>query len=220
MKVLLLSDTHGLHLRMPEELFPPADMVIHSGDCSNRGYLTEIEGFLKWFNGLPYKYKVFIAGNHDFGFQQEPEKVKELLANYPDIIYLQDSEVIIEGIKIYGSPWQPWFHNWAFNLQRGKEIEEKWKLIPIDTNILITHGPPYGVGDFVPNGENVGCRDLLDVVATKLPKLELHVFGHIHYSYGVVYKQNIKFVNASTCTEQYEPINKPILVEIDNGQSE
>jgi hypothetical protein len=104
--------------------------------------------FCRWFNSLDqYKHKIFIAGNHDWGFQTHPEDVSDILKWYPNITYLQDSSVEIEGIKIYGSPWQPEFFQWAFNLQRGPEIQEKWDMIPLDTDILITHGPVYGHGD-------------------------------------------------------------------------
>lgn len=224
MKILCVSDTHGLHNKIPKEYFVEADMIIHAGDCTNQGYLEEINQFLVWFNKLDYKYKIFIAGNHDFGFQEKPNIVKEYLKCYPDIIYLEDEEVIIEGIKFYGSPQTPYFYDWAFNCARNQHdaiiynkplIKDYWDKIPNDVNVLITHGPPYEIGDFVPyrGGEYVGCRDLLDRVVN-LEQLKYNIFGHIHYSYGEVFKYNKTFINASNCTESYEPINKPILIEI------
>lgn len=224
MKILTISDTHSLHHKIPKDYFVDADMIIHAGDCTNQGYLEEIKDFLNWFNDLDYKYKLFIAGNHDFGFEEKPEKVKEILNDYPNIIYLQDSSVEIEGIKIHGSPQTPYFYNWAFNCARNQQdsltynkplIKHYWDMIPNDTNVLITHGPPYGIGDFVPyrSGEYVGCKDLLDVVYN-LPDLKLHVFGHIHCSYGGGFRDNKYFINASCCNERYEPIQKPIIFEI------
>jgi len=90
--------------------------------------------------------------------------------------------VIIEGVKFYGSPWQPRFFDWAFNLDRGEEIKKKWDLIPMDTDVLITHGPPYGILDLTHEGEKVGCEELMKAVLRVQPKI--HIFGHIHEAYG------------------------------------
>lgn len=224
MKILTISDTHSLHHKIQKDYFVDADMIIHAGDCTNVGYLEEIKTFLEWFDSLPYKYKIFTAGNHDFGFEQKPDEVRKLLDNYPNIIYLQDSNIEIEGIKIHGSPQTPYFHNWAFNCARNQQdslnykkplIKQYWDMIPSDTNVLITHGPPYGIGDFVPynGGEFVGCKDLLDTIYN-LPDLKLHVSGHIHCGYGKIFKDNKMFINASCCNERYNPIQKPIIFEI------
>lgn len=215
MSLLCLSDTHGLHNKIPKEWLIEADAIVHAGDCTNRGHLQELKQFLEWFSSLNYKNKILISGNHDFCFQTHPVEVEILLKEYPSVTYLQDSGCTIDGINFWGSPWQPEFHQWAFNLQRGKEIQDKWDLIPKTTDVLITHGPPYGIGDFVPyrGGEYVGCKDLLDTITTKLD-IKAHICGHIHYSYGVVHKNNISFINASVCNEAYEVINKPILIEV------
>ncbi len=216
MKIITISDTHSKHKQIPLEWLEPADMIIHAGDISSVGGLTEIEYFCYWLSGLDqYKYKIFIAGNHDWGFQNHSKIVKDILDKYPNIIYLQDSSIEIEGIKIYGTPWQPTFYNWAFNLDRGDEIQEKWDLIPTDIDILVTHGPAYGKCDFVygSRGGNVGCKNLLDTIVTKInPKV--HVTGHIHSGYGELFSNNIHFVNASTLNDQYIVTNKPIIFEI------
>ena len=143
------------------------------------------------------------------------KNVIEKLKEYPDIIYLQDQSVMIEDVKFYGSPYQPEFYNWAFNLPRGEKLKQKWGLIPKDTDVLITHGPPYGIGDFVPyrGGEFVGCKDLEETIIT-LPNLKAHIFGHIHCGYGHINKNFIQYVNASICDESYNPIQKPILITI------
>ena len=140
-KITFISDTHTKHKHLTNDL-PGGDILIHCGDISSRGYINEIKNFLEWFDGIKgYEYKIFIAGNHDFGFQDNPKECIELLKNYPSITYLEDNSIIIDGIKIYGSPWQPRFHNWAFNVNRGWDIAQKWEKIPQDTDILITHGP-------------------------------------------------------------------------------
>ena len=214
MKVITISDTHTKHNQIPLEWLEPADMIIHAGDISSMGSLREIENFCYWFDNLDqYDHKIFIAGNHDWGFQERPAEAMEIVSSYKTIKYLKDSSIVCDGVKIYGSPWQPEFFNWAFNLKRGAKLQEKWDLIPLDTDILITHGPAYGYGDFVLSGENVGCSNLLDTIVTKVnPKI--HIAGHIHCGYGESFAHGTHFINASTLNEQYMVTNKPIIFEI------
>ena len=129
----------------------------------------------------------------------------------PDVHYLQDRGVLIDGVRVWGSPWQPRFFDWAFNLDRGPLLAEKWALIPGDTDILVTHGPPFGTLDLTPRGDRVGCEAL----AARLNDLRvrLHVFGHIHHGYGVVERGQRISVNASICDERYLPVNAPIVVD-------
>lgn len=215
MKIVSLSDTHNCN----EQIYvPDGDILIHSGDATIRGTQFEIEDFLGWFSSLPHKYKVFVAGNHDWLYETNNRFARVLTANF-NINYLQDSSIEIEGLKIYGSPWQPRFYDWAFNLNRGFELAEKWKLIPDDTDILITHGPPNGILDEVPRGEdwieNTGCEEMIKkVVELSKINLKLHIFGHIHCGYGQTEKYGVKFINASNCDESYAPVNPPIVFEI------
>jgi Icc-related predicted phosphoesterase len=167
---------------------------------------------------LPHQIKIFVAGNHDWLYETNNRFARLLAANF-NIKYLQDSSIVIEGLKIYGSPWQPRFYDWAFNLNRGAEIAEKWKLIPADTEILITHGPPHGILDEVPKKfwtENTGCEELRKRVEglAAFGKLKLHIFGHIHCGYGTAEKFGVKFVNASNCDESYEPTQPPIVIDL------
>ena len=210
MRIVCISDTHNCHDQIN---VPDGDILIHAGDATTVGNLEQIVFFDHWFSSQPHKYKIFIAGNHDWLFETDNNFARSLLDK--SIIYLQDSFVEIEGLKIYGSPWQPRFYDWAFNLMRGAEIAEKWKLIPNDTDILITHGPPHGILDEVPRKyfvENTGCEELRKVVETIKPKL--HIFGHIHCGYGQTEQFGVKFVNASNCDEEYNPTQPPIIVEI------
>jgi Icc-related predicted phosphoesterase len=221
-RIVLLSDTHNAH---DEIQIPAGDILIHAGDATNQGTIEEIAQFSGWFKKLPHKYKIFVAGNHDWLFETNPQSARKLVEG---IIYLQDSFVEIENLKIYGSPWQPRFFDWAFNLRRGTELAEKWRLIPNDTNVLITHGPPYGILDEAPRGslpnENVGCEDLRGRIEelVSFDRLKLHIFGHIHFCYGVTEKfgemfnrkEGVKFVNASNCDESYAPINPPIVFDL------
>jgi Icc-related predicted phosphoesterase len=212
-KILVISDTHSLHKRC-EKLFPKGDfdMIIHAGDVSNTGTKPEVTEFLNWFSGLnQFEHKLFIAGNHDFLFETLPDVAKELIPN--NIIYLQDEGIKINGIKFWGSPQTPYFHNWAFNRQRGEDIKKYWDIIPYDTDIVITHGTAKFLLDYVINNQQyVGCEDL----AYRLEEIEplAHIGGHIHCAYGKTYKHNTMFYNASMLNEQYFPINPPHIIEI------
>jgi Icc-related predicted phosphoesterase len=209
-RITLISDTHQKHGLITNDLIG-GDIIIHGGDIMTSGYhATEVKYFLEWFNKLNYTHKIFIAGNHDRLFENEPEKVKEMLSEYPDITYLEDSFVIIDGIKIYGTPWQPEFYNWAFNLKRdGVDIIEKWNMIPEDTDILITHGPPNNILDYVAQSRfHAGCSMLRKKIFEIKPKL--NCFGHIHQGYGFSSFDDISFVNASVLNEDYAYSNNPV----------
>jgi predicted phosphohydrolase len=209
-KFVCISDTHGFHGAIDSWL-PEADCIIHSGDISSRGKEYEIVTFLSWYSQLPYKHKILIAGNHDWFMEKDPELLKMIMP--PNITYLNDSMTIIDGIKIWGSPVQPWFHDWAFNRHRGADIRKHWDLIPEGTDIVVTHGPCYGCGDEENrNFQNVGCHDLWEKVNIIKPKV--CVAGHIHEGYGVTEKSGIKFINASILNEHYHVANKPIVFEI------
>jgi Icc-related predicted phosphoesterase len=221
MKIVFISDTHTLHGQMLEEI-PEGDVLVHCGDVSSRGIGSEIDNFLFWFSSLPHKNKIFIAGNHDFGFEYRNTTLQNTLESIKEdgIHYLQDSGIEIDGIKFWGSPWTPPFYNWAFML-KADEIKEKWEMIPRDTNVLITHGPPRGILDLVVyDQKNVGCPELMEEVL-KLQDLKIHAFGHIHEEYGskTIGENGPIFVNASTCTLRYKPWNKPIVIEIGNEES-
>ena len=235
MRIICISDTHSLQDLMSHPI-PKGDILIHSGDISNKGGEKDVTNFVHWFQNIEgFDSKIFIAGNHDFCFERvnqpyhkgdydwlhnlmSPENLLQ-----SNVTYLEDSELIIESpefskpIKFYGSPWQPNFYDWAFNLPRmGEEMKSKWDMIPDDTDVLITHGPPQEIRDFVDNWRspmNVGCELLRYQVENRIKPL-LHVFGHIHGAYGAAYVKDTLYVNASTCDERYEPINKPIVVDL------
>lgn len=213
MRIVCISDTHNIHNEMLYPV-PNGDILLVAGDITNVGALDDVSSFNFWLKGCKHKYKVVIAGNHDWCFQRNKEQAKSRLTN---AIYLEDSFVEIEGMKIYGSPWQPEFFQWAFNLPRGKELAEKWAKIPNDTDILVTHGPPAGILDMTKEGNRTGCADLLKRIQKVKPCLS--VFGHIHEAYGVRVSKNTTFINASTCTRSYSPSNKPIVVEIDQKKN-
>lgn len=217
LKLTFFSDTHMRHKGIEKHL-PGGHILFFMGDCGERGNQHEIHDFLKWFGDIKsYDYKVMIAGNHDFLFEWQPELAREMVNNtemYGDIIYLQDESVELFGLKIYGSPWQPAFLNWAFNLPRnGSELQQVWAKIPPDTDILLTHGPPYQVLDYTKNSVHpVGCEKLQPRVFQVNPII--HAFGHIHDSWGEKKIHDITFINGTIMDETYHPNNKPIMVDL------
>ena len=214
-KITVISDTHNQHKSIPTKYLAGGDCIIHAGDVSGRGTHSEIEDFLSWFNELPYTYKILIAGNHDFFFERASKIIIEsTLSKYPNIIYLNDSGIELEGIKFWGSPVQPWFYNWAFN-RRGTEICEHWDMIPLDTDVLIVHGGPKNIGSLnttYRTKEDVGCPYLYEKIS-ELKNLKLLVSGHIHEGYGFIEENGKLFVNASQLNLQYELVNKPYIID-------
>jgi Icc-related predicted phosphoesterase len=222
MKITFISDTHTKHRDVETDL-PGGDLLIHAGDFMNSGHHKEdAEEFFTWFDGIKgYDKKVFIAGNHDRIIENDPTWSLLTIADYSNIIYLQDEGFALydmdkdSSTRIYGSPWQPEFFDWAFNLPRnGWELEQRWKDIPANTDILITHGPPYGYLD-VPGGKKfqVGCELLRERVDALQPKI--HVFGHIHGSAGYYFNGHTHFINASVLDERYTYTNRPLTFEWD-----
>ncbi len=211
MRLVCISDTHNQHDALK---LPAGDVLIHAGDFTGAGRAAEVEAFAKWLGAQPHKHKLLIAGNHDWLFERDNAQARALLLLHcPRAIYLEDTGAEIDGVKFWGSPWTPFFLNWAFNLKRGPALAEKWALVPMDTQVLITHGPPWGILDLTRHGENVGCKDLKDALNKQLsPKL--HVFGHIHEGYGTWMRLGTKFINACSCNEFYEATNAPVVVEI------
>ena len=215
LRIVCISDTHNY-----QGLFevPDGDVLVHAGDCTMRGEEDEIRAVGTWLRGLPHPHKILVPGNHDFLFEQEPEKAFALVEG-DGVSVLLDNGVELFGLRFWGSPWQPWFHDWAFNLERGSELRERWNGIPGGTDVLITHGPPHGTMDVVDRGgHRVGCEEL----ALRLEELsvDLHIFGHIHEGYGVQeHASGGMSVNASICTRMYAPMQKPIVLEWNPGHA-
>lgn len=212
-KIVCISDTHTRRI----ENMPEGDILVHTGDYTGRGSITNLCEFVNWLDELDYKHKICISGNHDFNGETEPTLTKEIFKS-ADIHYLDDSGIEINGLKFWGSPVSPTFGNWAFN--RGPiEIREHWDLIPEDTNVLLTHCPPFEILDKLSMygsapGKHVGCNQLRWVIENKLKNLKLNVFGHIHEGYGQTEINGVKFINASSLDEHYQLKNKPIVIEL------
>jgi Icc-related predicted phosphoesterase len=208
LKFVAISDTHCRHRSLK---LPKGDVLLHAGDIGYKSNRQEIEDFLDWFGKQPHTHKIFIAGNHDFFFEREKTSVIQKML--PEgVHYLKDEACIVGGIKIWGSPYTPWFYHWAFNKRRGESLAKHWNNIPADTDVLLTHGPVYGILDMLLNEQHAGDKDLLRRVLEVKPKA--HVCGHIHESYGTTRRHSIRFVNACILNESNELANKPITFEV------
>lgn len=178
MKFITISDTHGKHRNLN---LPDGDVIIHAGDFCHYGSENDMYDFLDWFERLNYKEKILIAGNHDFFADEQSKKFKEILPD--NITYLNDSGIILNEINIWGSPVQPDLDGWAFGKLRGQTMRYHWDLIPLNTDILITHTPPLGILDKSRNGRSIGCEELYKRL--KQLQIKFHVFGHVHASHGI-----------------------------------
>lgn len=211
-KIMCISDTHGMHYELDLKKYPRCDKIIHAGDVCNSGSFREGMNFVAWAKnlireGITDEF-IFIAGNHDFTFEQiDKTYIPEGLVWLNDEFYETS-----EGIKIYGSPITPQFGHWAFMRERGDEISKTWKKIPENLDILITHGPPYNLLDKNSDREHCGCYDLDRYVKYRKPKY--HIFGHIHESYGTYKMDDTTYINCSTANGIYELINEPIIINI------
>jgi Icc-related predicted phosphoesterase len=208
--ICIISDTHGKHRDL---VLPKADWIIHAGDVSSLGTIPQISDFLEWYANTDYEKRFLISGNHDFLYERQPELAKGMIPE--NVTYLESSSVEVDGIKIYGEPRTPWFHNWAFNVHRGDSIKKYWDAIPDDTNILITHGPPKGILDMTIEGEFVGCQDLT-IRLQSLKDIKLVCCGHIHEGRGYYeYADGQLIINASVLNRSYKLVNKPYVVDTD-----
>ena len=206
-RIVCISDTHGFYQKVA---VPDGDILIHSGDFGKRGSIDELPYFHEWLASQPHQYKIFVAGNHDWCFEREHGASRRLMT---EVMYLRDSAVDILGLRVYGSPWQPAFNDWAFNLVRGEALAKVWAKIPVDTDILVTHCPPFGILDRPRGQAPVGCEDLYQRVQVIQPRL--HCFGHIHEAYGERVIGSTTFVNSSVCNEHYDPCQQAVIVDLE-----
>jgi predicted phosphodiesterase len=208
MRLVMISDTHGRHADLT---IPDGDVLVHAGDFTRhrRDQYQDTTDFSDWLGSLPHAHKIVIAGNHDVGFERQPEILPGLLKH---CLYLQDKAALVMGFKFYGSPWQPRFFDWAFNLERGEPLRRVWARIPTDTDVLITHTPPMGILDRNEYDERFGCADLLARVRGLAP--QVHVFGHAHGGYGIEIQNGTAFVNAASVDEAYKPVHAPLVLDL------
>ncbi len=203
-RIVAVADTHTFEKDLGA--IPDGDVLVHAGDLLRGGTLEELAPVAAWIASLPHRHKIVVAGNHDFCFRDARAAAVALLG---DAIYLEDSGHAIDGVRFWGSPWQPAYNDWAYNLPRGAPLAEKWALIPAGIDVLVTHCPPHGFGDRGPVPGRLGCEELLRRAMEVRPAL--HVFGHIHQDGGVFRHDGIAFANVTT----WECERKPTVVDLD-----
>lgn len=226
-RFVCISDTHG-KLDEIVEMVPDGDVLIHAGDFTNYGDVNEVIQFNAAMGMLPHKHKLVIAGNHELGFEDGEEMTVQQLASLnmlginkayemlTNVTYLCDKMVDICGIKIYGTPWHP-MPGYSFFRERGAAILQKWNNIPNKVDVLITHTPPLGHGDWntsiKANGVLCGDAELLNTVEYRV-KPKYHVFGHIHQKHGASTNGRTTFINASICDHKLNTMYPPIIFDV------
>ena len=209
-----ISDLHG---EWPF-LKGGADLLIIAGDLCATNTEKEYDDFWRWMLYQPHEYVVIIGGNHDNFLQENPDFFPNSGGQFS---YLCDSGCEINGMKIWGSPWTKTFEGMnpkckAFTVDSDEELAEKWEMIPYDTDILITHCPPWGILDKTRRGEHVGSKSLFSIVYQINPKAIF--YGHIHEC-GLKFttENDILFVNCSILNEYYDNRNSYIRCQIQNS---
>ena len=210
MRVAFISDTHQLHDALQ---VPPCELLVHAGDFSTVGYTKELDAFLKWFRAQPGRHKVLVAGNHDFNVERDVEAAREKIERL-GITLLHDQTVTLGGLRIHGSPWTPQFGEWAFMLARGEPLIEKWAKIPKGLDLLVTHGPPHGLGDHTRRGTLAGCEDLRRRVIAVEPRV--HAYGHIHEAFGEYSVEGCatRFLNVSSTPMPPISVRPPVVIDL------
>lgn len=222
LKIVCLSDTHNQHSLIQ---VPAGDILIHAGDFTVQGEMSEVLAFNRWLGRQPHRHKVVIAGNHDRGFERDPDLYRSLLTNAH---YLENSGIELEGFRFWGSPVTPWNHNMAFNVQAPEALAQIWAQMPDDIDILITHGPPAGILDTAADGSAMGDQALLE----RLGELQLdgqaprlHIFGHIHPAAGHTMvnwdpEQHTLFINACQLDADHRPHQQIPVIKLEPKPAE
>ena len=197
---MIIDCVADLHGHFPE--LPGGDLLILAGDYTANDLKEWVwVKFFQWLEKQPYRKKVLIAGNHDGFFvsgfptnQKESNQLKEIQEWLMDMgeiepiefEYLCDSGIEFEGLKIWGTPWTPWFDRvnpmCASFMENEEFLDGKFSLIPEDTDILVTHGPMLHILDQNIDGYACGSRSLRKHVERVKPRF--HIFGHIHEQGG------------------------------------
>jgi len=230
-RMVCISDLHG-KCRTVEKL-PAGDILIVAGDISDQGRPEEVLDFADWIDQQDFPVKIVIAGNHDVSLDEkyyhrkgkdrfklpkvDPQELVKKLKSV--CCYLEDESARVfplkdgsGGLRVWGTPWQPKYCDWAFNRPRGRRLARKWERIPTHSDLVVVHGPPLGRGDRTKSGQRAGCIDLLREIQERV-RPQLLVNGHIHEGYGVCNDGVTTFVNAAVYTSRSKPIRKPIVID-------
>lgn len=200
MRLVIVSDTHGFHSGMRH--VPDGDVLVACGDWSRgHGHRRDSERFAEWMQRWPHKFKVAVAGNHDAAVEDDPLGMRKMFRSYGVHMPMFGRAYEFGGLSFGGSPWVPYYEgNFAFE-KSPEEMETLWNKVP-HVDVLITHAPPYGILDKTSTGHHIGCPVLRRHVFERI-RPRLHLFGHVHEGFGQIVENNIRFVNASTCSRMH-----------------
>ena len=233
MRLVAISDTHGVHRRVN---LPAGDVLVHSGDLTLDGEGPVTLDFVDWFSEQPFEHKIFVAGNHDAWAENNSNYLRQYAMD-KGVHYLQNSSVVIDDVTFWGSPFTPRFMDWSFMLSSTVEASRHWKTMPDSVDVLVTHGPPFGILDTLlaknssldaantdrpgkssPDREHVGCNELFNRVREVSP--QLHLFGHIHEAFGEIEKWGTRFINTSSMNSDYQLTNQPRVIDLTKNTRE
>ena len=210
MRVAAVADLHGW---LPD--VAPCDLLLLAGDlCPVADHAPDVQAqwldgpFRAWLEAQPAAAIAAIAGNHDLVFEQAPRLVPDL-----PWTYLEDSAARVAGLELWGSPWTPWFYDWAFNAPRieGESfLQERYAGAPPATDVLLLHGPPAGYGDVVSHEWSVGSTAALELVDRVTPAL--CVYGHIHEGRGAWRRGETQLANVAAVDASYRLRSRPVAV--------
>ena len=207
MRIVIVSDTHCLHEQLG---VLSGDVLIHCGDFCDGFHPndSDVDAMDEWFGRQEFELIVAIGGNHDIAAQDREEHGEDVFEN---VVYLTDDSIEVGGLNFYGAPWIPRLQGWGY-YKSDPELREKWELIPDDTDVLITHTPPFGILDKPRTTDSQGCPHLRHRVDA-LAQLKLHCFGHIHASYGVQdVSPELTFCNAAL--QRGDELKQPLVIEL------
>jgi calcineurin-like phosphoesterase family protein len=212
-RIIAISDTHGFHRFVD---IPEGDVFVHAGDITMDGEIETIADFVDWLAWLPHKYKIVVPGNHDRCFDISQTKYDGSASarfDRPRVHLLVDRtltlEVGTEKLKVYGAPWVPNLSSWAF----WDRNYDKFEYAPRDIELLVTHGPPFGIRDDDAMDTHFGSPHIVRYL-NRCPMLKAHIFGHVHQGYGMGKRGEILFANAATCDRNYDPVNAPLVIDV------
>ena len=213
MRIVAFSDGHQFWDKIQ---LPDGDVLVFAGDACGSGKIAQYAAFVEFIKKQAPRYKavIVVAGNHDRCVQDLGKAYVRawLSRDAPNVHYLQDEELVVDGVKFYGSPWTPEFGGWSFALRGPTHAKNVWANIPQDTQVLITHGPAHGILDRTIYGDLAGCQELFLRICDVLPKV--HIFGHIHETYGFQEVAGVKHYNVSVCTVRYSPDNPATIIDL------
>jgi Icc-related predicted phosphoesterase len=216
MRIVAISDIHEQQAGMDK--LPDGDLLISAGDETFKGGMGPFKAFVDWFASQSHKHKILVGGNHSLNLANYNREASVNMVRDAGIIYLEHEATVIDGLKIFGSPYSSRFGiGWAFNIDRGKDSVELYAEVPSDTQVLVCHGPSHMINDAAPRGvgqyDNVGSVELTNRIHD-LKQLRVFICGHIHNAHNVLEKDGVIFVNAAICDESYKPTNKPVIIDL------